>query len=253
MRYRNGNLISSADASPSGLVSGGLYNLISQQIFRQGNRWPNSDVVITQNLIFHLDAGDSSSYPGTGTTWTDLSGSNNGTLVNGPVFDSNNSGSIDFDGSNDYVQFNSPMFNPNSDFTFNSWINPDSIPTSGARTIVSENNGTGRLQIAIVSSGVRIVKNFVGGLATFANSTLTAQTWVNVCVVRSSNTYSLYLDGTFVSSFTSTQTFTAGPDAIGFNNGIEYFNGKISVVAAYDRALSASEILQNYNALNVRY
>jgi hypothetical protein len=231
MRYRNGNLISSADTSQDLVAASGLYNLTSQQ---------------------HLDAWNSSSYSGTGTAWSTLSGSNNGSLVNGVGFKSANSGSLEFDGGNDYVQMNNPMFNPNSDFTFNAWINKDSL--AGPQTIVSEGSGTGRLQIVTLQGGsIQLVKNWVTVLDTFATGTLTAETWHNVCVNRSSNTYSLYLDGTFASSFTSTESFTAGPDAIGRNNGIEYYDGRVAVVMAYDRALSASEILQNYNALVLRY
>lgn len=60
--------------------------------------------IITDGLVFCLDAANSKSYPGTGTAWTDLSGNdNNGTLTNGPTFDSSNGGSIVFDGVNDQV------------------------------------------------------------------------------------------------------------------------------------------------------
>ena len=60
--------------------------------------------IVTNGLVLYLDAANKKSYPGSGTTWTDLSGNNNtGTLTNGPTFDSNNGGSIVFDGTNDYV------------------------------------------------------------------------------------------------------------------------------------------------------
>ena len=59
--------------------------------------------VVTDGLVFCVDAASKRSYLGTGTTWTDLAGSNNGTLTNGPTFSSDNGGSIVFDGSDDYV------------------------------------------------------------------------------------------------------------------------------------------------------
>ena len=71
----------------------------------------NPDIV-TDNLVLCLDAGDRKSYPGTGTTWTDRSGNANGTLINGPTFNSANSGSIVFDGSNDSVTH---VYNSNFD------------------------------------------------------------------------------------------------------------------------------------------
>ena len=62
--------------------------------------------IVTDGLVFAVDAANYESYTsGSGTTWGDLAGSNNGTLTNGPLFDSNNGGSIDFDGSNDYIDF----------------------------------------------------------------------------------------------------------------------------------------------------
>ena len=63
----------------------------------------NNAPIVTDGLVFYVDAGNSNSYPGSGTTWSDLIGSNDGALTNGPTFDSANGGSIVFDGTNDYV------------------------------------------------------------------------------------------------------------------------------------------------------
>ena len=63
----------------------------------------HSPNIVTEGLVFCYDAGDQISYPGTGTTWTDIVGSSNGTLTNGPTFDTGNGGSLKFDGANDYV------------------------------------------------------------------------------------------------------------------------------------------------------
>ena len=60
--------------------------------------------IVTDGLVLYLDAANQRSYPGSGTTWSDISrGGNNGTLVNGPTFDPGNGGSIVFDGVDDYV------------------------------------------------------------------------------------------------------------------------------------------------------
>ena len=65
------------------------------------NRGPK---IVTQGLVLALDAASNNSYPGSGTTWKDLSGNNNtGTLVNGPTFSSANGGTFILDGSNDYI------------------------------------------------------------------------------------------------------------------------------------------------------
>ncbi len=63
----------------------------------------HSPSIVTDGLVLCLDAANSRSYPGTGATWTDLKGGNNGTLENGPTFDAANGGSIVFDGTDDIV------------------------------------------------------------------------------------------------------------------------------------------------------
>ena len=91
--------------------------------------------IVRNGLVLYLDAANPKSYPGSGTTWKDLSGNgNNGTLVNGPTFNSANGGSIVFDGTNDYVittNLLNPTTNPNESVFV--WFNP-----TAAGQIVSE-------------------------------------------------------------------------------------------------------------------
>jgi hypothetical protein len=65
----------------------------------------NNAPIVTNGLVLYVDAGNNNSYPESGTTWTDLIGGNNGTLTNGPTYNSGNGGYIDLDGSNDLVNF----------------------------------------------------------------------------------------------------------------------------------------------------
>jgi len=210
--------------------------------------------VVQDGLVLNLDAGVSSSYPGSGTTWSDLSSNgNNGTLTNGPTYSSSNGGSIVFDGTNDYVETSSGMFNCNSNFTFNSWVNADVNNT--IRTIISKISAYGSIQIRFNSSNqVQIVNNNVVNVGSFSSFNSSASTWYNICVVRNSNTYNLYVNGTYISSFTSTNTYTHDADTIGQNYfSSEKWDGKISAISAYNRALTASEIQQNYNATKSRF
>jgi hypothetical protein len=211
--------------------------------------------VVTDGLVLALDAGNTKSYPGSGTSWSDLSGnSNTGTLTNGPTYSSDNGGSIVFDGTNDYVT-TGDMFDPNSNFTFSSWVNLDAFGTP--RTIISKQNQAGSIQIRIngTDNDVEIVDNNIVNVGTFSNFTLSLSTWYNIVVTRSSNTYSLYVDGVYKSDFTSTNVYDYAAQTIGKNFSIatEYWDGKISIIHCYDRALTASEIQQNYNALKGRY
>ena len=84
--------------------------------------------IITTNLTSYLDAANPSSYPGSGTTWTDLSGNNNNfILTNGPTYDNRNGGSISFDGTDDYLLNNSLVLNYNANFTIQFWFNTNSL------------------------------------------------------------------------------------------------------------------------------
>jgi hypothetical protein len=86
----------------------------------------HSPSIITQNLVLCLDAANPKSYPGSGTTWTDLSGNGNtGTLVNGVGYNSGNLGSLSFDGVNDYVNY--IILNSSASATTIGTVTPDDI------------------------------------------------------------------------------------------------------------------------------
>ena len=80
--------------------------------------------IITDGLVLCLDAANTRSYPGTGATWTDLKGSNNGTLTNGPTFSNDNGGGIVFDGTDDDVDFSTSFLDvsANQGVTISAWI-----------------------------------------------------------------------------------------------------------------------------------
>ena len=94
--------------------------------------------IVTSGLILNLDAGNASSYPGTGTTWTDLSGNNNnGTLVNGVGYSSSNGGIMTFDGVNDFVNCgNSSTFNQTNALTLSTWVKINSL--SSTNTLIGK-------------------------------------------------------------------------------------------------------------------
>jgi hypothetical protein len=83
----------------------------------------NAYSIITSGLLLNLDAGNTASYPGTGTTWTDLSGNGyNGTLTNGPTYSSSNGGTIVFDGTNDVASFGNILNIGLSSWTMSCWV-----------------------------------------------------------------------------------------------------------------------------------
>ena len=207
---------------------------------------------VTTGLIVYLDAANSKSYPGTGTTWTDVSGNNNnGTLVNGPTYSSANSGSIVFDGVNDYVL--TPVnidANPN---TVSVWFNASA--TNGARGIALADNGGWDKGFEITDGVFNI--HVGNGLSSTGVSAL-ANTWYFGTIVYTSISMSFYINGVNVwnggaPGVTAGSTVEIGRANYPGGAGTRFFNGNISQVSIYNRALSQSEINQNFNALRGRF
>jgi len=115
-------------------------------IFFRGNnnyvRPPLPPTLVTAGLVLHLDAGDASSYPGNGNTWNDLSGSNHGTLLNGPTYNSGNGGSIVFDGINDVVSLGNVLNMGLNSWTVSCWVKFDG-GTSGFMGIIGKTSYRG--------------------------------------------------------------------------------------------------------------
>jgi hypothetical protein len=212
----------------------------------------HSPSIITNGLVLCLDAANSKSYPGSGTTWTDLSGNGNtGTLVNGVGYNSSNLGSLSFDGVNDYVGL--PSINTNSNFTLNFWTKRSQ--NSFSPTLFSGNVSTGYLQIRNTSTEIILIKSFIENLGSFGSSTATTLNLIyNITITKSGTTFSAYVNGDFKNTLTSTQTFTTTSQSLGINSSnSEPYTGNIYQFSAYNRALTAAEIQQNYNALKSRF
>jgi len=224
--------------------------------------------IVTNGLVLNLDSANKDSYPGTGTTWTDLSGNgNNGTLTNGPLFLSNqNGGVIAFDGVDDYVGIaNNSTINPNNgSFTIVCWVNSD--PSSGGDGwdlwVAKRSNGSNGYYVGVNNpSGVRFM---AGNNANQRTDTgfigYTYNTWAMFTAVldRTANTQTIIRNNFEQSSSVTPSGGTydnSGTLSIGGDIGIgSYFvNGKQSIVLIYNRALSAAEIAQNYNATKTRF
>ena len=228
--------------------------------------------IVEDELVLALDAGNTKSYLGSGTTWTDLIGSNNGTLTNGPTYSSDDGGSIVFDGSNDYVQVSasSDLNFGTSNFTIEGWFNKGA--TTANLTLLSSNNiystshnGTWILRI---SSATQIEFRTFDGKGNVESAVFNASTsvdnWHHFALVREgtgTNETKFYFDGVLKGSMTVTKSLTdAGTDGLKIGEqgdpgqGNDPFNGKISNVKLYKgKGLTATEVEQNYNVLKGRY
>ena len=194
--------------------------------------------------------------------WKDLSGNNNtGTLTNGPTYSANNLGNIVFDGTNDYASL--PAINPTASAfsceTFFQWASIGSDKNT-LFSLCYEYPNKGyliRQSDAIVTDGKVVIWSDNGSESYVRSSQiLSVNTWYHLVVVQSSNTCLIYINGVLDSSQalsnpvlgTSSNTFIGARSGTG-----AYLNGKVAVSRIYNKALSATEVLQNYNATKRRY
>jgi len=227
--------------------------------------------IVTNGLVLCLDAGNAKSYPGSGTTWTDLSGrGNNGTLVNGPTYSSSNGGYLSFDGVDDYVSVNISNFftSYSQQITMESWVY---VPTSATWTNGSYGNIFGRGNFDGSHGLVRTTTDNQVGFycrqiqtVSFAEvqslGTITRDTWYQLVGVWTGSGTQLYINGVLVDSDSGSLgdtennvSFEIGRNiAFSGSNG-NYFSGNQTGCKIYNKALTASEIQQNFNATRGRF
>jgi hypothetical protein len=220
--------------------------------------------IVTDGLVLAVDAANKKSYPGSGTTWNDLSGNAiNGTLTNGPVFSTANVGIIDFDGSNDYIQLQSDgtgTFN-NQIFSLGMWFKVDSLASYNvlfSYDYTAHSAPYYATHLRLETSGrIRFHWNNGANRSMFtATGVIVADTWYNIYITFKSGKQQIFLNGTLIKSATLSDTITFYNQEVwigrsNFSSG--YTNGKITLFNYYNRELSAAEILQNYNATKSRF
>ena len=209
--------------------------------------------IVREGLILHLDAANPKSYPGSGTTWTDLSGNgNNGTLVNGVGFDDGNGGSLVFDGVNDYVNCgNNSSLNATSGITISYWMK-SSFDTSYSILIDKRPNYSFWIDGAKDLDYFTTVPTITAATSV---STIPTNEWFNVTVRLSGSTITWYIN--YENQYTTSASLgstTSNPLYIGTVQGFPVFGkGNLSNIQIYNRALTSSEIQQNFNATRNRF
>jgi hypothetical protein len=234
-------------------------------------RGPN---IVTNGLVLALDAGNIKSYQSGSTTWYDKSGNNNnGTLLNGIGYSSSYNGVLSFDGSDDRMRLGSSVPLTTS-CTFNQWIQPLSGSATTMTTLTYYTLGTAKTLLysqLIKSSGIWYHQTLVSGYPTYpqemnvyfqSNVTQFVQnntpynssfTWERITGVGS--TLKTYINGVFREQLINTNDYwanTASLETPKYEIAVT-FKGNIGTTSFYNRALSAEEILQNYNATKGRY
>ena len=230
----------------------------------------HSPHIVRDNLILYVDAGNSKSYPGSGTIWKDLSGrGHHMTLNNGPTFNSNFGGYLDFDGTNDSATVEiGNLAGTTKDATISIWMDGDYNNSTHKGLIgfrqSGNNNGffilrlvtSGRLEMRLANSGGQFdVKD-----ATNSTPLVNTNVWCNLCLTYSnSNTLITgYYNGKKLGSTTT--------NATAFQSNMKSFSiarsshstghmsdMKASSAMVYEKCLSSSEVQQNFNALKGRF
>jgi hypothetical protein len=221
--------------------------------------------IVTNGLVLALDAADRNSYVSGSTTWNDLSGNGNGGVILGPTYNSSNGGALFFpNASNAYVSGSSPNLpSGNSAFTKSVWVQSGYKGTNVNHPNIiswgnnSTNNKNGLSLQTDASNNAQILHWFYANDYTCSINDIT-NTWANITVTYNPPTLVFYVNA--VSQ--STQTVTGTPNVSGsinleigkYTTNSNYnFSGSIANVQIYNRALSAQEVQQNYNAQKSRF
>jgi hypothetical protein len=216
--------------------------------------------IVTDGLVLALDAANTKSYISGSATWNDLSGNgNSGTLTNGPTYNSSNGGSIVFDGINDrcLTQLSASTIGDICTVISTCTCNSYGVDAQGARRIVSLDRTAGSSKWAIATKSTGGIQFVSGGGNEDGNIfDITIGEIFQVALVLQNTSYKLYKNG----ELKINTTFT--PDASSFGNvsigsrptvDDRFWDGKIFNTIIYNRALTASEVLQNYNGQKARF
>ena len=228
-------------------------------ISNEARIFASTQLVVQDGLILNLDAGASTSYPGSGTTWTSLVGSGTGTLTNGPTYSSTNGGSILFDGTNDYMSANISC--NRTYYSIEWWTRPTARSNYDQMILMNSTGSSGSYWSGFTSvtnsSGTLNIGLDTGNLISIS-SALQNGIWHHFTWTFNNGTATVYKNGTQLSTrsipshsadFTLLQ-IGAGP---GFNEGT-LFDGNCASLRLYsNKVLTSTEVSQNFNALRARF
>ena len=221
----------------------------------------HSPLIVTDGLVFYIDSANSKCYSGTGNTANGLVGGIGATLVNGVGFTSSNNGSFILDGTDDYIAASGTNFPlSNSPRTLNIWYY-----TKTSTWQANTNNlfwygtaGSGRQSFGVDFNTYPEMEFYSWADDLNWNTTRPQEGWKNLQITYDGNlSLNVYESGILV----ATKTFGAQLNTV-LSTNVQigaitylpgYFDSNISQVSMYNRALSATEILQNYNATKGRY
>jgi len=218
--------------------------------------------IVTNGLVLSLDAADRNSYVSGSSTWFDLSGNNlTGSLVNTPTYSSSNSGNFIFNGTNQNADLSNPsVLNVYLAFTLSTWFKLSS--SANYQVLIARGRGgsQGDGHASGFNGGTHTLRatseNAAGSLVTFdlvSNRVVDDGNWHYGVFTFNGTTGIMYVDGTTAGSSTGYFNSNSYTNYVGRRAAGQYFSGSIAITQVYNRALSATEILQNYNSQKARF
>lgn len=218
----------------------------------------HSPRIVTNGLVFAVDAKNPKSYPGSGTSCTSLVDSSIvGTLTD---ITYNSEGSFVFNGTSSFANFGNPTaLQLNTNITLESWA---MLSAAATGQIVNKNGNTGYRYRFLSTQGVQFLAPGATNNNGTASNRIGLNTWNHIVVTGDSTGLKIYVNGVYASNIDNTTAMNLGTGAnsadfeLGYVSQFgnkEYLNGKIATVNVYNRALSATEIQQNFNALRGRF
>ena len=214
--------------------------------------------IVTDGLVFALDAGNTKSYPGSGSTWTDTVGGNTGTLTNGPTHSSNNGGYFEFPNSNSYIQLSNPVLTTPTSFSVEVWVRVTDTSASYSRFLSNRDAHTDGVEAGFESTNKWYLQ-INGGVANFASATVNQDQWYHVVWNYDGSLGKIFADGVLIKtvsfgSQTINTTTASTIGAVSHQTSSVQNTFEIGALRVYNnKALTATEVLQNYNAHKTRY
>ena len=217
--------------------------------------------IVTEGLVFHVDAANAKSYPGSGTTWSDLTGVHQGSINNGATYSSDNGGAIVFDGTDDEVDFGNNIpatnFEYTDDFSLESWFVTNDT-SKLYQQVIGKSFSDYRVLLYYDRISFRLDANEL--IAQTLSGSVTEGEWTHMVATweASTSTARVYINGVLKTSPTDTAvdwvTNTGTKFKMGESGGESYnLDGKIAIGRAYSIKLSDEQVLQNYNAQKNRF
>lgn len=251
-------LITSQEVNPTKDMTG-LHSVTASNI-----GWTSSlptfvlDVVIDSSLQFYVDAGQVSSYSGTGTTWYDISGNSRNLTMNSLTYNSANGGYIQFDGSHTADSGSTYTINFSNGFTVESVAK---FSGSGYEGLFAFNNPMSSDYINVQAQGNNIRWELESGQSFTSTGALSSNTWYHITCVyegdsnNTSGTARIYINGVENNTASLNANRTGQNQTSNFVLGLwdGYLTGNIALSRMYNRVLTSTEVLQNFDATKSRY